>query len=74
MLWVAFDASFSNKELDVGLEANLGTPTRLPKLVENALLLHELALSARTFAVEEAQRLLGLVSRVVHGLKAEILG
>ena len=44
---------------------------RGPKIVGNASLSHELALSASTFGAEEALLLLGLVSRVVPGSRAE---
>jgi delta(3,5)-delta(2,4)-dienoyl-CoA isomerase len=71
--WAASDAVFSIKEVDVGLAADTGTLARVPKLVGNASLLNELALSARTFGAEEAQRSLGLVSRVVPGSRAEVV-
>ena len=71
--WAASDAVFSIKEVDVGLAADIGTLARVPKLVGNASLLNELALSARTFSAEEAQRSLGLVSRVVPGSRAEVV-
>jgi enoyl-CoA hydratase/carnithine racemase len=53
--WAASDDSFSIKDVDVGLEADLGTPTWVPKLIGNASLLHELALSAHMFGAEEAK-------------------
>jgi delta(3,5)-delta(2,4)-dienoyl-CoA isomerase len=71
--WAASDAAFSIKEVDVGLAADLGTLARAPKLVANASLLCELALSARTFGAEEARGSLGLVSRVVPGSRAEVV-
>jgi len=71
--WAAADVAFSIKEVDVGLAADLGTFARLPKLVGNASLLHELALSGRVFGAEEAVRL-GLVSRVVAGSREEVVG
>jgi delta(3,5)-delta(2,4)-dienoyl-CoA isomerase len=71
--WAASDATFSIKEVDVGLAADLGTLARGPKLVGNASLWHELALSARTFGAEEAMGSLGLVSRVVPGSRAEVV-
>ncbi|KAH9963647.1 ClpP/crotonase [Russula dissimulans] len=70
--WAAADAAFSIKEVDVGLAADIGTLARVPKLVGNASLLHELALSGRTFGAEEAGRL-GLVSRVVPGSREEVV-
>jgi delta(3,5)-delta(2,4)-dienoyl-CoA isomerase len=71
--WAASDAAFSIKEVDVGLAADSGTLARMPKLAANASLLHELALSARTFSAEEALRSLGFVSRVVPGSRAEVV-
>ena len=71
--WAASDAVFSIKEVDVGLAADTGTLARMPKLVANASLVRELALSARTFGAEEAQRSLGFVSRVVPGSRAEVV-
>ena len=70
----ASDVSFTIKDVDVGLEADLGTLTQMPKLVENAFPLHEFALSAHTVRAEEAQRLLGLVSCGVPGLQAKVVG
>ncbi|KAI0246869.1 ClpP/crotonase [Lactifluus subvellereus] len=60
------------KEVDVGLAADLGTLARVPKLVGNVSLLHELALSGRPFGADEALRL-GLVSRVVPGSRADVV-
>jgi Delta3,5-Delta2,4-dienoyl-CoA isomerase len=70
--WAATDAAFSIREVDAGLAADLGTLARVPKLVGNMSLLHELALSGRTFGAEEAVRL-GLVSRVVEGSRGEVV-
>jgi hypothetical protein len=69
--WAASEAAFSIKELDIGLAADTDMLMRVSKLVANASLLHELALSVRTFGAEEAQCSLGLVSRVVPCLRAE---
>jgi delta(3,5)-delta(2,4)-dienoyl-CoA isomerase len=71
--WAASDAAFSIKEVDVGLAADTGTLARVPKLVGNASLLGELALSARTFGAEEARSSLGFVSRVVQGSREEVV-
>jgi delta(3,5)-delta(2,4)-dienoyl-CoA isomerase len=71
--WAASDAAFSIREVDVGLAADTGTLARMPKLAANASLVHELALSARTFGAEEALRSLGFVSRVVPGSRAEVV-
>ncbi|KAF8502688.1 ClpP/crotonase [Russula emetica] len=71
--WAASDVAFSIKEVDVGLAADTGTLARMPKLAANASLVHELALSARTFGAEEALRSLGFVSRVVPGSRPEVV-
>ncbi|KAH9960036.1 ClpP/crotonase [Lactifluus volemus] len=70
--WAATDASFSIKEVDVGLAADLGTLARMPKLIGNTSLLYELALEGRTFGADEASRL-GIVSRVVDGSREEVV-
>ena len=72
--WAASGVSFSAKDVDVGLEADLGTLSQMPELVGSAIPLHEFALSAHTFEAEEARRLLGLVSCRLPGLQAEIVG
>ncbi|KAF8266382.1 ClpP/crotonase [Lactarius quietus] len=68
----AADAAFSIKEVDVGLAADIGTLARLPRLVGNASLLYELALTGRTFGAQDALRL-GLVSRVVNGSRGDVV-
>ena len=68
----AADAAFSIKEVDVGLAADIGTLARLPRLVGNASLLYELALTGRVFGAQDAQRL-GLVSRVVPGSRDDVV-
>jgi Delta3,5-Delta2,4-dienoyl-CoA isomerase len=70
--WAAADATFSIREVDVGLAADLGTLARVPKLVGNVSMLCELALSGRTFGADEALRL-GLVSRVVEGSREDVV-
>ena len=68
----AADAAFSIKEVDVGLAPDVGTLARLPRLVGNASLLGELALTGRVFGAQDALRL-GLVSRVVPGSRDEVV-
>ncbi len=68
----AADAAFSIKEVDVGLAADIGTLARLPRLVGNVSLLHELALTGRVFGAHDALRL-GLVSRVVPGSRDDVV-
>jgi len=57
------DTKFSIKEVDIGLAADIGTLTRLPKVVGNFSWIKEVALSARIFGAEEALRV-GFVSYV----------
>ena len=68
----ASDTSFSIKEVDVGLAADIGTLARLPRLVGNTSLLYELALTGRVFGAREALGL-GLVSRVVSGSREDVV-
>ncbi|CAK5276937.1 unnamed protein product [Mycena citricolor] len=71
--YAAADASFSIKEVDIGLAADVGTLSYLPKITANHSLMRELAYSAELFSAADAQRL-GLVSRVVPGSRAEVVG
>ncbi|KAK9782367.1 putative ClpP/crotonase-like domain-containing protein [Seiridium cardinale] len=57
------DVKFSVKEVDIGLAADIGTLSRLPKLVGSLSWVKELALSARIFGAEEALAF-GLVSHI----------
>jgi delta(3,5)-delta(2,4)-dienoyl-CoA isomerase len=59
----AKDTKFSVKEVDIGLAADIGTLTRLPKVVGNFGWVKEVAMSARVFGAEEAYRV-GFVSQV----------
>jgi delta(3,5)-delta(2,4)-dienoyl-CoA isomerase len=70
--FVASDASFSIKEVDIGLAADIGTLARGPKATGSSSLFAELALSARTFSAAEALRL-GFASRVVEGSRDEVV-
>jgi len=54
------------QEVDIGLAADIGSLQRLPLVTGNASLVAELALTARNFGPDEAEKL-GLVSRVVPG-------
>ncbi|KAF2643579.1 ClpP/crotonase [Massarina eburnea CBS 473.64] len=60
---------FSIKEVDIGLAADIGTLSRLPKAVGNSSWVKDVALTARIFGSEEALRV-GLVSNVCED-KAE---
>ena len=57
------DTKFSVKEVDIGLAADIGTLTRLPKVVGNFSWVKDVALSARVFGAEEALQQ-GFVSQV----------
>ncbi|KAI0727035.1 ClpP/crotonase-like domain-containing protein, partial [Fomitopsis betulina] len=70
--YTASNTVFSIKEVDVGLAADIGTLSRLPKVVGNHSLLNELAYTARDFSAAEAEKL-GLVSRVIQGSRDEVL-
>ena len=61
----AADAKFSVKEVDIGLAADVGSLSRLPKVVGNYGWVKEVCLSARVFGAEEAMRV-GFVSRVAE--------
>ncbi|GAB7358856.1 hypothetical protein MBLNU230_g4079t1 [Neophaeotheca triangularis] len=65
----AADARFAVKEVDIGLAADIGTLSRLPKAGVSMSWVKEVALSAREFGAEEALRV-GFVSRVC-GSKGE---
>ena len=60
------DTKFSVKEVDIGLAADLGTLSRLPKVVGNHSWVKDVCLSARTFGAEEALKV-GFVSGVYAG-------
>lgn len=57
------DATFSIKEVDMGLAADVGTLQILPKYISDHGLFRELVFSSRTFNIDEAQKI-GLISRV----------
>lgn len=59
----AADTKFAVKEVDIGLAADIGTLTRLPKVVGSFSWVKDVALSARVFGAEEALRV-GFVSQV----------
>lgn len=58
------NASFSVKEVDVAITADMGTLQRLPRIVGDGRA-RELALTARSIAAEEALTC-GLVSSIAH--------
>jgi delta(3,5)-delta(2,4)-dienoyl-CoA isomerase len=63
---------FSVKEVDIGLAADVGTLSRLPRAVGNLSWVKDVTLSARIFGSDEALRV-GLVS-AVYGTKTEAVG
>ncbi|KAL6712743.1 hypothetical protein ACLMJK_009681 [Lecanora helva] len=69
----ARDTKFAVKEVDIGLAADIGTLTRLPKVVGNGSWVKDVCLSARQFDAEEAYRV-GFVSWVGgKGGKEEVM-
>lgn len=59
----AQDAKFSVKEVDVGIAADIGTLSRLPKVVGSQSWVKDVCLSARVFDADEALKM-GFVTRV----------
>ncbi|KAI0479806.1 enoyl CoA hydratase-like protein [Xylaria cf. heliscus] len=59
------DAKFSVKEVDIGMAADIGTLSRLPKIVGNHSWVKDVCLSARFFDATEALAI-GFVSRVLE--------
>jgi delta(3,5)-delta(2,4)-dienoyl-CoA isomerase len=57
------DATFSIKEVDMGLAADVGTLQILPKLIIDHSRFRELVFTSRTFNANEAQQI-GLIGRV----------
>ncbi|KAJ8483086.1 hypothetical protein ONZ45_g14724 [Pleurotus djamor] len=66
------NATFAIKEVDVGLAADIGTLSTIPKVTGNESLVRELAFSGRNFSAMEAEKL-GLLSRIVEGSKDEVV-
>lgn len=64
---------FSVKEVDIGLAADIGTLTRLPKVVGAQSWVKDVCMSARIWGAEEAQRV-GFVSRVTGAGKGGMEG
>jgi delta(3,5)-delta(2,4)-dienoyl-CoA isomerase len=62
------EATFGEKEANVGLAADTGTLARVPQLVGYTSLSHGLCARARL-----AELLLGLMSRVVSGSRSEVV-
>ncbi|KAJ5749364.1 uncharacterized protein N7511_011060 [Penicillium nucicola] len=67
----AKDTRFAVKEVDIGLAADIGTLSRLPKVVGNYGWVKEVALTAREFGAEEALRV-GFVNAVYENRQATL--
>ncbi|EAL92136.1 hypothetical protein KXW98_006702 [Aspergillus fumigatus] len=67
------DTKFAVKEVDIGLAADIGTLSRLPKVVGSFGWAKEVALTARIFGAEEALRV-GFVNRVFESKEAAVQG
>jgi delta(3,5)-delta(2,4)-dienoyl-CoA isomerase len=65
------DSRFAVKEVDIGLAADIGTLSRLPKVVGNFGWVKEVALTAREFGAEEALRV-GFVNAVYDNRAATV--
>ncbi|SDT99260.1 crotonase/enoyl-CoA hydratase family protein [Halopseudomonas salegens] len=72
MRYATTDASFSIKEIDMGMAADVGTLQRLPHLIGDGMM-RELAYTGRSFAGEEAAAL-GLVNRCFADADALLAG
>lgn len=59
------DAKFSVKEVDIGMAADIGTLSRLPKIVGNHSWVKDVCFSARFFDADEALAV-GFVTRVLE--------
>jgi len=70
--YAASNASFSIKEVDIGLAPDIGSLAFLPKITGNHSLVRELTYSARSFSANEAQTL-GLISKVIDGGREEVI-
>ncbi|KAL4901120.1 hypothetical protein BDW74DRAFT_86312 [Aspergillus multicolor] len=71
--YCAKDTRFAVKEVDIGLAADVGTLSRLPKIVGNFGWVKDVALTARLFGAEEALRV-GFVSRVFESKEEAVKG
>lgn len=66
------DTKFCVKEVDIGLAADVGTLSRLPKVIGITSFAKEISLTARVFSAQEAEKN-NFVSRVVPGGKKELI-
>ncbi|KAH8825146.1 Delta2-dienoyl-CoA-isomerase, partial [Flagelloscypha sp. PMI_526] len=70
--YAASNATFSIKEVDIGLCADVGSLAFLPKIGGNQSLLRELAYTGRSFSAQEALAA-GFLSKVVDGGRDEVI-
>ncbi|KAJ8082718.1 hypothetical protein PM082_008574 [Marasmius tenuissimus] len=70
--YAAEDASFSIKEVDIGLAADIGSLSFVPKVSGNNSLVREYAFTGERFTAHDAEKL-GYVSRVVPGSRDEVV-
>lgn len=68
----AADTKFCVKEVDIGLAADVGTLSRLPKVIGLTSFCKEICLSARPFSAEEAFQH-QFVSKIVSGGKQQLV-
>lgn len=61
------------QEVDIGIAADIGTLSRLHRIIGNQSLARELAFTARPFSAKEALNL-GFVSRIFEGGHQEVVG
>jgi len=65
------DVNFAVKEVDIGIAADIGTLSRLPKVVGSFSWVKDVCLSARVFGADEAYRV-GFVSQVLDSKEKAI--
>jgi Delta3,5-Delta2,4-dienoyl-CoA isomerase len=65
----AANTRFAVKEVDIGIPADIGTLSRLPKIVGSTSWVKDVCMSAREFSAQEALAV-GFVSQV-HGTKEQ---
>jgi len=66
------DTRFCVKEVDIGIAADVGTLTRLPKVVGSGSWVREVAMTARLWGAEEAVNV-GFVSRALPGKEQAVV-
>ncbi|KAJ7134013.1 Delta2-dienoyl-CoA-isomerase [Mycena crocata] len=70
--YAAENATFSIKEVDIGLAADVGTLAYMTKITGNHSLMREFAYTGAIFNAADAARL-GLISRIVPGGRTEVV-